>query len=227
MMKYVASLIILFIVFFIYCHITRLKTTSNELRILQVADPEPELLFEMFAQHLPIVYQREIYAWKYFNKLIGKPLTEIQTAISTSSEIDYSDIIKQNLEPNNLPLSYDWTIDLRNVVLNEKAAIFFVKQCNYMQLFGCVRGEMRVIISPPDQASMFGTFINNVSSLDVTALLDKNPIEVKFIEIIVRCGNMLYIPYGWHYFIYKNAALEGNDEVIVIDCLNKSVLSTI
>lgn len=227
-MKYITSLIILLIIFFIYCHITRLKTLNNELRILQVADPEPELLLEMQAQHLPIVFQREIYAWKHFNKLIGKPLTEIQKTLSTPpTEIDYSEIIKLNLEPNNLPLSYDWILDMRNIVLDEKAAIFFIKQTNYMQLFGCVGGEMRVIVAPPDQAPLLGSFINNVSNSDSTALLDKNPAELRFVEIIVRCGNMIYIPYGWHYFIYKNSKVEGNEETIIIDCLNKSLLSAI
>lgn len=227
MLKYITSLIILFLIFFLYCHITRLKTINNEMRILQIGDTEPNLLYDLLAQHQPIVYQREIYAWKYFNKLIGKPLIEIQNTIATSTDINYSEIIKQNLEPNNLPLSYDWNIDIRNIVLDEKAAIFFFKQMNYMQLFGCVKGQMRIIISPPDQESHFGNFVNNVSSIDATPLLEKVPIEVKFVEIIIRTGNMIYVPYGWHYFIYKNSTVENNEETIIIDCLNKSVLSAV
>uniref|UniRef100_A0A6C0HM37 Cupin-like domain-containing protein n=1 Tax=viral metagenome TaxID=1070528 RepID=A0A6C0HM37_9ZZZZ len=219
----------------------------------------------MLAQHLPIIYQREIYAWKYFNKLVGLPLAKIQATIAAgtpitpttiTATIDYSEIIKQNLEPNNLPMSYDWSIDMRNIVLTETSAICFIKQSNYMQLFGCVSGEMRIIISPPDQAPLLGTFINNVSNFDATKLLDKVPIELQFVEIILRCGNMIYIPYDWHYFIYKNSLTSSIDnsannkantaantaanveiadiddiddisDTIIIDCLNKSILCSI
>lgn len=227
MIKYITSFIAIFIIFCIYCHITRLKTINNDMKILQIGDTDPNLLYELLAQHQPIVYQREIYAWKYFNKLIGQPLSTIQSTIANSTDIDYSAIIKKNLEPNNLPFSYDWNIDIRNIILDEKASIFFYKQMNYMQLFGCIKGEFRIIISPPDQSTFFGEFINNVSNTDSTKLLDKMPIEVKFIEIIIRTGNMIYVPYKWHYFIYKNNKVSNNDDVIIIDCVNKSVLSSI
>jgi hypothetical protein len=225
MLNYICAIIIIFIVFFFYCHISRVKTLNNDLNILQIGDTDPEVLYDLLSKHQPIVYQREIYAWKYFNKLIGQPLDIIKNTIATSTEINYADVIKINLEPNNLPLSYDWNIDIRNVVLNETSSIFFIRQLNYMQLFGCVKGEIRIIISPPNQSAFFGSFINSVSSLDATQLLDKDPMEVNFIEIIIRTGNMIYIPYGWHYFIYKNTKTPNNDETILIDCLNKSMLN--
>jgi hypothetical protein len=141
---------------------------------------------------------------------------------------------------------------MRNIVLTETSAICFIKQSNYMQLFGCVSGEMRIIISPPDQAPLLGTFINNVSNFDATKLLDKVPIELQFVEIILRCGNMIYIPYDWHYFIYKSVNTSSTNssannkanttanadigdivdianqtDTIIIDCLNKSILCSI
>jgi hypothetical protein len=227
MISYIIAFIILFISFFLYCHISRLKSVNNELRILQVGDSTPELIFELLQQQLPIVYQRELYAWKRFNKLIGKPLNEIQSSINSTNidnEVSYSDSIKNNLEPNNLPLSYDWDIDIKNVILDDKSSIFFIKQNNYMQTFGCVTGEFRIIISPPSQSHYFGTFINNVSNVNAIPLLEKNPIELEFLEIIIRAGNMIYIPYNWHYFIYKN---NKEIETVIIDCINKSILSNI
>lgn len=227
MISYIITLLILFIIFFLYCHIARLQSVNNELRILQVGDSTPELIYELLQKQLPIVYQREIYAWKKFNKLIGLPLNEIQIIINNSKnindEMNYHEIIKNNLEPNNLPLSYDWDIDIKNVVLDNKAGIFFIKQNNYMQIFGCVTGEFRIIISPPSQSKHFGNFINNVSNINATPLLEKQPIEIEFLEIIIRAGNMIYIPYNWHYFIYNNITTE----TILIDCINKSPLSKI
>ena len=226
--KYIYALCMLFIVFFIYCHISRLKTINNEMKILQICDPEPDILYELIDKHQPIVFQRELHYWKIFNKLIGKSLIDIKTIISSNTDINYTDYIKNNIEIFNLPLSYDWNIDIRNVGLDNKSAIFFIKQNNYMQLFGCVTGEIRVIILAPDQNKPLEPFINMVSTVDATLLLDKEPMELNFIEIIIRQGNIIHIPYGWFYFIYHINNLKNdnssNNDCVIIDCENKSAL---
>jgi len=224
MLKYIGCLIVLFIIFFCYCHINRLKTINNALNILQVSDPDPELAYELFENHQPIVFQRELYFWKEFNKLLDKPLSEIKDIFSINSAINYTEIIKSNLEPYNLPLSYDWLIDIRNIILDDKNGIFFVQQKNYLQCFGCISGEFRIIITPPDQLSKLEPLVNQVSSTDATSLLEKEPMELNFIEIIIRKGNLIYIPWNWLYFIYKPSQIQ---ETVIIDCLNNSVISII
>ena len=221
--KYISSLFILFIIFFIYCHISKLKTLNNELKILQVSDPDTDIAYDLFNQHQPIVFQKELFFWKEFNKFISKPLNEINNSITTNTHIQYSDYIKNNLEIYNLPLSYDWNIDIRNVILDTSSSIFFIKQNNYLQLFGCVSGEMRIIIAPPDQTHIVQPFINMVSNIDATQILDKEPMEMNYIEIIVREGNMIYIPYNWIYFIYNDNS--NANECVIVDCINQSVLN--
>ena len=125
MIKYICCLIILFIIFFVYCHINKLKTINNTLNILQTSDPDQELAYELFEQHQPIVFQRELYFWKEFNKLINKSLPDIKATISNNTGINYTDIIKVNMEPYNIPLSYEWNIDIRNIILDDKNGIFF------------------------------------------------------------------------------------------------------
>jgi len=224
MLKYIGCLIVLFIIFFCYCHIDRLKTINNTLNILQVSDPNPELAYELFENHQPIVFQRELFFWKEFNKLLDKSLSEIKEIISTNKTINYTEIIKTNLEPYNLPLSYDWLIDIRNIILDDKNGIFFIQQKNYLQCFGCVSGEFRIIITPPDQLSKLEPITNQVSSTDATQLLEKEPMELNFIEIIIRKGNLIYIPWNWFYFIYKPPQIQ---ETVIIDCLNNSIISVI
>ena len=222
--NYIIALVTLFIIFFIYCHISRLKTINNELKILQVSDPDPDMAYELLDNHQPIVFQKELKYWKEFNTLLGKSLNDIRNTIATNTTINYSDYIKNNLDIYNLPLSYDWNIDIRNVVLDDTAAIFFIKQTNYLQMFGCVSGEMRVILAAPDQDKMLEPFNNMVSSLDATPLLNKEPLELNYIEIIIRQGNMIYIPWNWSYFIYKG---NPTTECVVVDCINKSPLTII
>ena len=221
-LNYISSLLILFIIFFIYCHISRLKIINNDLKILQVSDPDIDISYELFNSHQPIVFQKELLFWKEFNKFIGKSLNDINNSISTNSDIQYSNYIKNNLEIYNLPLSYDWNIDIRNVILDESSAIFFIQQNNYLQVFGCVSGEMRVIITPPNQFNIVKPFINMVSTIDATHILNKEPMEINYIEIIVREGNMIYIPYNWLYYIYKGNTKE---ECVIVDCINQSVFN--
>jgi len=224
--KYITTIFILLIILFSYCHISRLKTLNNELNILQAVDPDYNIAYDLLDKHQPLVLQREIFYWKEFNNLIGKSLFEIKQDISINKTINYSEYIKNNIDLYNLSLSYDWNIDIKNIQLDDKSAIFFIKQNNYMQLFGCVTGEMRVIITTPDQVNLLSPFVNMVSSIDATSLLNKEPIDLNYIEIIVRQGNIIYIPWGWCYFIY-NSRGHINEECVLVDCINKSLLSLI
>ena len=113
-------------------------------------------------------------------------LVDINNSITTNKNINYSEYIKNNIEIYNLPLSYDWNIDIRNITLNESSAIFFVKQNNYMQMFGCVTGEFRIIIVTPDQSLFLEPLSNMVSTIDATSILNKEPLEINYIEVIVR-----------------------------------------
>lgn len=225
MFKYIGCFIILFIIVFIYCHLSRLKTINNDLNILQTFDPDPELAYELFSQHQPIIFQNELAFWKEFNQLLGLPLTDIKNMITANANAHgnkYNEIIKINLEPYNLPLSYDWSIDIRNIITSDLNGIFFMQQKNYLQCFGCITGEFRIIITPPNQSTLLQPIVNNVSNLDATQLLDKDPIELNFIEIVIRKGNLIYIPWNWMYFLYKPANIE---ECIIIDCLNNSIFA--
>lgn len=220
MFNYIALIIIVIVFYVAYTNINKIKVINNDLQILQTFDPDETILQTLLDKHQPIVIQRELFFWKEFNKaILGKSLEDINKEISTNNI--YSTAIKENLSIYKLPLSYDWNIDIRNVVLDSNAAIFFCKQNNYMQLFGCINGEMRIIIAPPDQSHYLEPFNNMVSTIDATSIVNKEPPDMKYIEIIIRKGNMIFVPWSWSYFIYKGTA----DECVIIDCLNKSAIS--
>ena len=222
--KYICCLLILFVLLFVYCHINNITIINNNLNILQTYDPSYETAYELFEHHQPIIFQRELLFWKEFNTFINKSLLDIKDIITQNKDTNYTEIIKVNLEIYNLPLSYDWVIDIRNIILDDTSGIFFMKQLNYLQCFGCISGEFRIIITPPDQYIKVNPFYNNVSSIDATELLDKDPMELNFIEIVIRTGNLIYVPWNWLYFIYKPKYIH---ETVIIDCLNKSILNII
>ena len=43
----------------------------------------------------------------------------------------------------------------------------------------------------------------------------------RLLEIIIRVGNMIYLPYGWWWFSYTN------DKTIILDAINTSYLGII
>ena len=75
--NYISSLLILFIIFFIYCHISRLKIINNELKILQVSDPDIDIAYELFNSHQPIVFQKELLFWTSPENISEKTITTI------------------------------------------------------------------------------------------------------------------------------------------------------
>jgi hypothetical protein len=223
MLNYIAFIIIIIIFYVAYTNISRIKVVNNELKILQTFDPDETIIKELLEKHQPIIIQRELFFWKQFNKtILGQSLDIINQEIGKNKEVNYTTIIKENLNIYNLPLSYDWNIDIRNISLDYNSAIFFTKQNNYMQLFACVNGEMKIIISPPDQFGYLEPFNNLISTIDATSIINKEPPDMKYIEIIIRKGNMIFVPWGWFYFIYNS---KPEQECVIIDCLNKSALS--
>ena len=52
-LNYVTAFIILFIILFSYCHVSRLKTINNELKILQSIDPDADMVYELLDKHQP------------------------------------------------------------------------------------------------------------------------------------------------------------------------------
>ena len=68
--NYILSFIIILIILFSYCHISRFKTLNNELKILQTVDPDANMIYELLDNHQPLILQREIFYWKEFYRKI-------------------------------------------------------------------------------------------------------------------------------------------------------------
>lgn len=204
---------------------------NNEMNILQIYDPEPENLFNLYNNNLPIIIQSELQNWDGFNELIGINYDMIKSVINENLE-DILTIIKGNLQFHNNIFSYNWNIDVKKITFNYDSPIFMIQQNNLLQLFSTITGEARIILMNPEHHSKLGNFKNNVSDKDITEEINKPDTKLDFIEIILREGNMIYIPYGWHYFMYGNNLINNdtnnndiNDETIILDCINLSLIN--
>ena len=232
-MNYIFGLIFIIcsiLIILIYTQKRLYTKKNNEMNILQVFDPHPDTLFNLYNRGLPIVLQKEIQGWDGFEMLLGLDYETIKDVVKENME-DILTIVKGNLQFHNNIFSFDWKIDITMIPFDINSPIYPVKQANMIQLFGTISGEVRVILFNPACEKYLGKFVNNVSSIDIKSEIEKDNTEMNFIEIILREGNMIYIPFGWFYFIYGNHLdLDTPDrnpfrETIILNCINKSLIN--
>lgn len=207
---------------------------NNEMNILQAYDPDPDTLFDLYQQCLPIIIQKEIQNWDGIDLMLGLDYNTIkQTVQDNMNEI--LTIIRGNLQFHNNVFSYDWNVDLSMVSTDINSPIFPIRQVNLLQLFATITGEARIVLFNPKTEKHLEPFTNNVSGIDIKPEIEKDDTNIDFIEVVLREGNMIYIPYGWHYFIYGNHLdLDADDEneqmqigeTIILDCINRSFIET-
>jgi hypothetical protein len=229
---YFAAFIILILIMLISVHIRQWKVQNTELKILQTCQSPPELVYDLIQKHLPLVYQNEMDIWKEADLLTDQTLPDIKEIIAEYPNM--TNIIKNNLAINNKPFTYDWAIDIRPLITTPTDPIYIIKQRNYLQLYVCITGTCKILLIAPMNSELelkhIGAFTKYVATADITAKLDINPPEFEFIEVIVRSGNMIYIPYGWYHHIYNvtinDDAPDSNipGECIIMDCINKSLI---
>lgn len=200
--------------------------TNNSMDITQVNLPESDLLFELYHDKLPIIFQHELDDWDGISALIGRNFQEITTIVQENRE-DVLSIVKGYLQFHEPLLSMNWDINFQEIVYTFNSPIFMIQEMNYLHLIGNITGEVRIILIPPNEHQKLETFSNNVSTQNITEILNKDTPPFEFIEIVLREGNMIYIPYKWHYFIYK-AEFEGSDnQTTILNMINKSWLELI
>jgi hypothetical protein len=196
---------------------------NNNMNIVQVSLPESDTLYSLYGERSPIVFQNEIDDWDGINILLGRNNNEINQIVSENKK-DVLTIITGYLQFHQPLFTYDWFIDFQKIIYTFNSPIFIIQQKNYHHLIANMNGEIRIILIPPNEHSKLGEFTNNVSKHDITSLLNQEKPNFEFIEIIVREGNMVYIPYLWHYFIYRAEFENDDSDTTIMNAINKSYL---
>ena len=207
----ILGVVSLFVLLYL-AHFMQLRKKNNELRILQTFDPDEETAYHLFKQKLPIILVDEIFLWSLEDEenpertIIDKPLSELGPILADKTV--HRRII-QNLDHYALALSRGWALSLETVKNDVKSAIKPQRERNYMHLIGCLSGELRIMLFPPNTESKI------VNDPDLASKL-MDP-EISCLEIIIRVGNMIYIPVGWWWFPYSH------EKTIILDAVNSSV----
>ena len=245
MKNYIICSIMIFLIILYLAHYIQLTKKNNELRILQTYDPDENTQYELFKQKLPIILIDEVFLWNLDdndnnndnndnnndnndnnndndnnddnyaidkNSILDKSLSELRPILLNKT---IHNRIIQNLNHYSLALSRGWLLSLETIKNTPSSNIIPKKENNYMHIIACLTGEIRIILFPPN--------INKhiIEDNNLTNNLLDSTLEIPCLEIIIRIGNMIYIPYGWWMFLYSY------EKTIILDAINSSIFGII
>lgn len=227
---YYLLVIILLILLFIYCQVRIHRKYNTDYQILQVNDPEKEILENTLNQKYPTVLTNVVIRWKGIRDL------DIKTVKDTGQKLikdpKFLKILDQYFNFYHLPLTIYSNYSLKHY--NKNDTQYINKQTHFRFYITQIYGTSKyVLFSPKEETYLYPSKNKNVSTLNYWKLnsweeyINKNPnnkdIEdkrtkyldkfpkynnAKYIEIILHPGNMLYIPYNWWY-----TSLATNDNI--------------
>ena len=126
--------------------------TNNSMNIIQVNLPESDLLFELYHDKSPIIFQQELDDWDGISALLGRKFQEITTIVEENRE-DVLSIVKGYLQFHEPLLSMNWNVNFQEIIYTFNSPIFMIKETNYLHLIGNITGEIRIILIPPNEFS--------------------------------------------------------------------------
>lgn len=215
---YYLLVVILLICLFIYCQIRIHRKQNTDYQILQVSDPEKDILENTLNQKYPTVLTNIIVRWKGIRDL------DVDTVKNDTLVKDpkFNKLLDQYFNFYHMPLTIYRNYSLKYYAKHDTQ--YITKQTHFRFFVAQIYGKSKfVLFSPKEEKYLYPAKNKITSKLNYWKLdsweeqinkntgnnkeieekrnkyLDKYPKynKAKFIEIILHPGNMLYIPYGW------------------------------
>lgn len=213
-----------------YLNYTKINA-SGGIDIQQTEQPAPAVIDKMLATKLPSIFMYEIELWDGFDLLIGYPYDAISTVFKDNKEL--VKILKSEyLAPFALPLTRDWQVGLNNLTaswatLTDKP----IREKHYNHLIANFSGLLMVCLIHPNSAKQIDTY--NIASTpfpkhletqtqNITTDTPTPNDNINYLTIPVRPAHVMYIPYGWYYYIYCG---QENTGCVYMDLVNKTWFS--
>ncbi len=208
-----------------YLNYTKINTTGS-IDIQQTEQPAPAVIDKMLATKLPSIFMYEIELWDGFDLLIGYPYDAISAVFK-----DNKDLVKilksEYLAPFALPLTRDWHIGLNNLTVTwHGLSTKPTRETSYNHLIANFSGLLMVCLIHPNSSKQIKTY--NIQDTPFPKHLESqqpgdpnipNLSNINYLTIPVRPGHVMYIPYGWYYYIYCG---QENTGCVYMDLVNKT-----
>ena len=219
-----------------YMNYTKINADGG-IDIQQTEQPAPAVIDKMLSTKLPSIFMYEIELWDGFDLLIGYPYDVVSSVFK-----DNKDLVKilktEYLSPFALPLTRDWQVGLNNLTatwatLSTKPT----RETHYNHLIANFSGLLMVCLIHPNSAKQVDSYNTSTAPItpftkhleqqptdsdtnETSALIDKNTnTPINYLTIPVRPGHVMYIPYGWYYYIYCG---QENTGCVYMDLVNKT-----
>ena len=241
LISYIICILLLILILVLYCHISSLKKINNNIEILQTINPSIDKIQDLLQEKSPTVFKNVLYEWEPIINIFDKSITEINN-MSINDKTFYNDLIDCfNSYSLCGSMGWDYYFTEKNILDTEE---YFTLETQHRHIICQIMGTQRYYLASPNQTqfikkeNMKDNEINNVQlSATEKKLIKKNPTKsivnfwneeetgkepfnkVEYMEIILREGNCLYIPYGWWFLS------EVEEDSMVLEGFNISCIS--
>jgi len=200
--KYIGLVLFIVLLFILVSHYIDYNRINNDLNIQQSEHPIPEVINLMLEKKQPTMFRYELELWDGFDLLIGENYENIISVLKDNKILE-TNCQKLYLKPYELSLTKRWDIKCHKTSkswneLNNNPII----ENSYMHLIACFSGMGTICFISPKHKNE----INN--NKDFKNELTLNSDKYEHITIPLRPCNMIYIPFGWYYYIYSGVENE-------------------
>lgn len=197
------KLIFIFVVLiiFVYFQYNYINKTNDSFNIVQYENPNKNIFENMVHEKSISIFTKIQFD---FNNNINLDTYHL---LNNNNKQMINNIIKQNINYYNIPLSIKHNFTIENELIDYKTPLTI--QNHYRGLIIQLKGERKIyIFKQSDKKNLY--FNKNNSSIDFwNQDIIKYPLlnKAQYIEIILRENQMIYIPYK---FIYASITLNNN-----------------
>lgn len=240
-MKYIYLLLIVLVVFVIYCYYLYFTKMTNDVEILQT-DYGEDIAQDVLSEKKVAVFRDVLFDWECVCEIFDMSIEDINK-LTKESKV-FNKVLKDYLSPFSLPLTYDWDYNITYRTKSDNQHHFILEE-QHRHLIAQITGEQRIYVAAPEQIKNIKPLMvyskKNTKNMKTVKSKDyeinktfsttdfwsqeetsKEPYtKLEYMEIVLRAGNMMYIPYGWWYL------QQVKEDCLVLEASCKSVFTLI
>lgn len=219
---YIALLVFIIFGILVYCYIANLNKINSEVAILQKDNPTDGEIQDLLVQKQPTIFADVLYEWEAIAEIFDMPLELITELLAAKTFVD---LLTDHLNPYAMLFSRGWKFQASERTAETYKESNFRLESNHRHLIAQITGIQRIYIASPNQTN-FMVPVETSGNITRCSVNFFNPPDdagefnkLQYMEIVLREGNLLYIPRGWWYLQKVEAPC------LVLECVNESLFS--
>lgn len=206
--KYIILIAVILILFILLSHYIDYTRINTEINIQQSEHPNNQVIDVMLSKKQPTIFRYELELWDGYDLLVGQQYEDIIDVLKNNKLLE-TNVQKIYLKPYELPLTKKWNIKCHKISKNwEDQDNMPICEDTFLHLVACFSGIATICLISPKHKNDINKLNNpklskNDNYKNFKKELENNSDKYEHITIPLRPCNMIYIPYGWFYYIYS------------------------